>query len=156
VPSWVQAWTVPRSESADPAPDAKEIVDQIEARILSELFPPHRPVSRPDLLPTKTTLGLAYVLQGSACVVTRVLVGGPAFLSRKIAEGDHLVAVNGVPLVDVHGALDDSSIVSMLTGDDISGTECRVDIKGAESGVVQPIVLTRMANDILAHKVRRA
>jgi len=132
-------------------------VDQIEAHILSELFPPERPVSRPKLLPTQTTLGLAYVLKENDClhVITQVLVGGPAFLSRKVSEGDHLLAVNGVPLLGLYGALEDSRIVNMLTGDDVSGTKCSIDIKGAESGVVERVVLTRMPNDILVHKVGR-
>ena len=132
----------------------QELVEEIEASVLrSELLPSYLPVCAPELLPTVTTLGLAY---DNECVVTRVLIGGPAFLSRTLVEGDTLVAVNGVLLRGIHGALDDGAIIKLLIGDDVPGTECQVEYKSSASGRNESVILRRMDNNTLAHKVHSA
>ena len=131
-----------RVTAALEASRCQELVDELEASVLrSELLPPYQPVLAPKLLSTVTTLGLAY---DNECVVTRVLIGGPAFLSRTIVEGDTLVAVNGVLLRGIHGALDEGAIIKLLIGDDVPGTECQVEYKSSASGRNASVVLRRM------------
>ena len=77
---------------------------------------------------------------------------GPAFLSHKISEGDALLGVNDVPLAASHGKIDDAQIVQLLLGDDTPGSQCRVEFRSAATGIEETVVLTRMCNDLLAHK----
>ena len=100
----------------------------IEVTVKKERIVPHLPVVAPDVvLPTATTLGLGY---DNSCVVSRVLAGGPAFLSGKIVEGDTLLAINGVSLTGIYGSmLDEDAIVKLLVGDDIPGSECQVCVR---------------------------
>jgi predicted metalloprotease with PDZ domain len=110
---------------------------------------PALPVTSSETLPAATTLGMAY---DDSCVVSRVLIGGPAFLSGKIAEGDTLLAINGVSLTGIYGSLDEDAIVKLLVGDDIPGSECQVCFEKAVTGFNETVCLKRMPNDLLAHK----
>ena len=134
-----------RLESAN----TSQILAMIEASVRQELLPQYTPVVAPEILPTATTLGLAY---DDSCIVTGVLIGGPAFLSRRIAVGDMILAVNEVSLTGIHGVLDEAAIMKLVTGDDIPGTECLVKYHSAASGLEETVVLTRMPNNVLAHK----
>ena len=100
----------------------RELVKTISTSVQQELCVAHGVVCLPSLLPTSTTLGLVY---DQSCRVSRVLVGGPAFLSGKIHEGDILVAINGIALI----GLEQGVHLALLKGeDDIPGSECRVEV----------------------------
>ena len=77
---------------------------------------------------------------------------GPAFLSHRISEGDTLLGVNDVALTATHGKIDDAQIVQLMKGDDIPGSQCRVEFRSAATGMEETVMLTRMCNDLLAHK----
>ena len=107
--------------------DVAKLLDKIEASVEKDLMAPALPVTSSETLPAATTLGMAY---DDSCVVSRVLIGGPAFLSGKIAEGDTLLAINGVSLTGIYGSmLDEDAIVKLLVGDDIPGSECQVCVR---------------------------
>jgi len=127
--------------------DAVKLLDQIRACTEQELMAPELPIVSPMILLTATTLGMAY---DDSCVVTGILIGGPAFLSGKISAGDTLLAINGVSLTGIHGKLGEDEIIQLLTGDDIPGSECQVCIERA--GFKETVCLKRMKNDLLAHK----
>jgi len=142
--------------------DVAKLLDKIEASVKRDLMAPALPVTKPEISyyqtsggscqqikPTTTTLGMAY---DDSCVVSRVLIGGPAFLSGKIAEGDTLLAINGVSLTGIYGSLDEDAIVKLLVGDDIPGSECQVCFEKAVTGFNETVCLKRMPNDLLAHK----
>ena len=126
----------------------QELITAIETSAARSLIPPQSPVALPELQTTATTLGLAY---NSSRVVTRVLIGGPAFLCGAIAEGDMLEAINGVAL-GMQGEREGEDVATMLTGSDEPGSQCHVSFKSLASGHTQTVVLTRMANDAFAHK----
>ena len=129
--------------------DVAKLLDKIEASVEKDLMAPALPVTSSETLPAATTLGMAY---DDSCVVSRVLIGGPAFLSGKIAEGDTLLAINGVSLTGIYGSLDEDAIVKLLVGDDIPGSECQVCFEKAVTGFNETVCLKRMPNDLLAHK----
>ena len=54
----------------------QRLVDRIEALIHSDLIPPLLPVTQPELLPSATTLGLAFAWKDKEFIITRVLIGG--------------------------------------------------------------------------------
>jgi len=100
----------------------RELVKTISRSVQQDLCVAHGVVCLPSLLPTSTTLGLVY---DQSCRVSCVLVGGPAFLSGKIHEGDILVAINGIALI----GLEQGVVLALLKGeDDIPGSKCRVEV----------------------------
>ena len=111
----------------------QELITAIETSAARSLIPPQSPVALPELQTTATTLGLAY---NSSRVVTRVLIGGPAFLCGAIAEGDMLEAINGVAL-GMQGEREGEDVATMLTGSDEPGSQCHVSFKSLASGHTQ-------------------
>ena len=105
----------------------------------------HATVTAPNLLKTRTTLGLVY---SEGCEVTRVLIGGPAFRSGQISEGDTLVSIEGRALT----GLDQRAALALIVGNDEPGSKCVIEVKEKISGIVKRVVLERIANDLLAHK----
>jgi hypothetical protein len=105
----------------------------------------HATVTAPNLLKTRTTLGLVY---SEGCEVTRVLIGGPAFRSGQISEGDTLVSIEGRALT----GLDQQAALALIVGNDEPGSQCVIEVKEKTSGIVKRVVLERIANDLLAHK----
>ena len=111
----------------------------------SDLILARRPVARAQLLPTKTTLGMAF--DSASFKITRVLIGGPAHSSGLISEGDTLVSIDGVRLRD-RG----EDVARLLTGSDEPGSACVVVVKKGKSSETQSASLLRVDNAILAHK----
>ena len=54
----------------------QRLVDRIEALVHADLVPPLLPVTKPELLPSKATLGLAFAWKDTDYIITRVLIGG--------------------------------------------------------------------------------
>ena len=120
-------------------------VDSVVKMLAMEVIPPRKAVRPAESLLTKTTMGLA--LDPESFRVTRVLIGGPAYMSGKIAEGDVLISIDGLRLGDQR-----EDVTKLITGSDEPGSKCVVEVKGAKTSRTESITLQRMANDIFAHK----
>jgi hypothetical protein len=122
-----------------------DAVDSVAKMLAMDVIPARKAVRPAELLPTKTTMGLA--LDPESLKVTRVLIGGPAYLSGKIAEGDVLISIDGLRLGNQR-----EDVTKLITGSDEPGSKCVVEVKGAKTSRTESITLQRMANDIFAHK----
>ena len=66
----------PITESAAGHAGSQRLVDRLEALVHSDLIPPLLPVTKPELLPSTATLGLAFAWKDTEYIITRVLIGG--------------------------------------------------------------------------------
>jgi hypothetical protein len=105
-------------------------------------------VAGSELLTTNSTIGLAF--DSASLVVTRVLIGGPAFETQQIFEGDTLVSIDGVLLKGQQGSSEKTS--ALIKGTDVPGSECKVQVKRKDSTQTQTVVLVRQADSLLGHK----
>jgi len=92
-----------------------------------------------------TTVGITF--DDKTAVISNVLVGGPAFNSKKIFKGDRIVSIDGDS--DVAG-----QIIPKLKGIDIAGSIVTLGLLRASNGQVEEIKLRRMANTQIADKRR--
>ena len=82
-----------QAASADPVRvKCEELIHRIEARVNAEIWAGHLPVIEAQLLTNKTSIGMNL---DADCIVTRVLIGGPAFNSGEIEQGDVLLSIDG-------------------------------------------------------------
>jgi predicted nucleic acid-binding Zn-ribbon protein len=91
----------------------------------------------------RTTVGIAF--DDKSCVITNVLVGGPAFNSNKVFKGDKIVSVDSVPVVG-------GDIIPRLEGSDDPGSVVMIGLQRKDSNIVEELKLRRMDNKQIADK----
>jgi len=94
-----------------------------------------------------TTLGISFENEQGFMVIKHILVGGPAFYSKRIDKEDCLIAIDGQKV----GTSCDL-VVEALLGSNIAGSRVKLAVQKATSGVVEEVVLERVANLHLAHR----
>ena len=125
----------------------KRLVQEVNQRLHpNSLWAPHFPVVEPKMLKSTSTIGLNLNPENK---VSRVLIGGPAFNSEKIQEGDVLLAIDGEVL---KGHKKDAA--SLILGNDSVGSSCVLTIQKVKTGVVEQVTVERAANNVLEHKRR--
>lgn len=94
------------------------------------------------------TLGFSYVeTPGKPTVVSHVLTGGPAFKSKRVQRGDHIMLVDGA---EVSG----DSMTEALKGSNKPGSKVRLTIKKKDSGKIEIVELVRTLTATIADKRR--
>jgi predicted nucleic acid-binding Zn-ribbon protein len=91
----------------------------------------------------RTTVGIAF--DDRTCVITNVLVGGPAFNSKKVFKGDKIVSVDSVPVVG-------GDVIPRLKGSDVPGSVVTIGLQRKDSNSVDEVKLRRMDNTQIADK----
>jgi chromosome segregation ATPase len=91
----------------------------------------------------QTTVGIAF--DGKTCVIENVLVGGPAFNSKKVFKGDKIVSIDSVPV-------EGKDIIPRLKGSDAPGSVVVVGLQKRHSSNVEQVKLRRMENTQIADK----
>jgi predicted nucleic acid-binding Zn-ribbon protein len=91
----------------------------------------------------RTTVGIAF--DDRTCVITNVLVGGPAFNSKKVFKGDKIVSVDSVPVVG-------GDVIPSLKGSDVPGSVVTIGLQRKDSKSVDEVKLRRMDNTQIADK----
>jgi hypothetical protein len=125
---------------------ALELVELLALAVKAQVLATHEAiVPASELLTTNSTIGLAF--DSASLIVTRVLIGGPAFETQQIFEGDTLVSIDGVLL---QGGSEKTS--ALIKGTDVPGSECTVQVKRKDSTQTQTVVLVRLADRLLGHK----
>ena len=92
-----------------------------------------------------TTVGISF--DDKSGVVSNILVGGPAFNSKKVFKSDIICSVDGN---DVNGNA--REILALLKGVDLPGSSVTIGFKRASSGEIEEVLLRRMANTQIADK----
>ena len=128
---------------------ALELVELLALAIKAEVLATHEAIvagsELMSIASTNSTIGLAF--DSASLIVTRVLIGGPAFETQQIFEGDTLVSIDGVSL---QGSPEKTS--ALIKGTDVPGSECRVQVRKKDSTQTQTVVLFRQADTLLGHK----
>ena len=94
------------------------------------------------------TLGFSYVeATGKPTVVSHVLIGGPAFKSKRVHKGDYIMLVDGA---EVAG----ESMTEALKGSNKPGSKVRLTIKKKDSGKIEIVELVRTLTATIADKRR--
>jgi len=91
----------------------------------------------------RTTVGIAF--DDKSCVITNVLVGGPAFKSKQVFKGDKIVSVDSVPVTG-------GDIIPKLMGSDAPGSVVTIGLQRKDSKSVDQVKLRRMDNTQIADK----
>jgi C-terminal processing protease CtpA/Prc len=78
--------------------------------------------------------------------ILNLMVGGPAFNSKKISKGDEVCAIDGV------NNLKGPQITAALKGSNIAGTKVTLTIKRRLTGEVEDVPLTRVLTASIADK----
>ena len=91
----------------------------------------------------RTTVGIA--VDDKTCVITNVLVGGPAFNSKRVFKGDKIVSIDSVPVVG-------GEIIPRLKGTDAPGSVVTIGLQRKDSKSVDEVKLRRMENTQIADK----
>jgi hypothetical protein len=124
-------------------PKCLELLRTIKELMTGDLLASHRPVIH-DSEMRGTTIGMNLTTANGRCIVNNVLVGGPAFNSQKISEGDTLVSIDGEK-IETH------TLKPLLKGDDVVGSACLVTVKKTD-GAVETVTVQRMDLALLMHK----
>jgi predicted metalloprotease with PDZ domain len=103
----------------------------------------NRIVSQPHT--DSTTIGVAFDEKLGDFTIDNVLVGGPAFKSRKIEKGDVMVAIDGQ-------AVNSSTIIAALQGAPRSSVTLTLQKRG--TGRVEEITLERMSTSLITDNRR--
>ena len=93
-----------------------------------------------------TTIGIAF--DDKSCVISNVLVGGPAFNSKQVFKGDKIVSIDGDP---VRGG----DIIPKLKGSDVPGSVVIMELSRKDKDgkiILVEVKLRRMANSQIADK----
>jgi C-terminal processing protease CtpA/Prc len=80
----------------------------------------------------RATVGIAF--DDKSCVITNVLVGGPAFNSKKVFKGDKIVSVDSDPVVG-------GDVVPRLEGSDDPGSVVMIGLQKNDSNIVEELNL---------------
>ena len=91
---------------------------------------------------TKSTVGIML----NDCTVENLVVGGPAFISRKISNGDTIRCIDSV-------AVNADNILQHLVGSDVPGTDVLLDVE-KKGGGRKEVKLKRMAVALIAPKLQ--
>jgi C-terminal processing protease CtpA/Prc len=91
----------------------------------------------------RTTVGIAF--DDKTCVIANVLVGGPAFKSKRVFKGDKIVSIDSVPVVG-------GEIIPRLKGTDAPGSVVTIGLQRKDSKSVDEVKLRRMENTQIADK----
>ena len=90
-----------------------------------------------------TTVGLMFDEKGGSIHVDYVMVGGPAFKSKKMAKDDIILSIDGKKVTG-------NGIVKALQGP--ANTTVTLEVKSASTGQVDEVVLERMLTALIADK----
>jgi hypothetical protein len=121
---------------------AIELTNRTKDELSRDLLASPESVTKLSGTTTRTSVGISY--EEKTGVVTQVLVGGPAFNSRKVAKGDTIVGIDG-------HSVDGKSIFDRLIGSDKPGSVVVLSLKKA-SGTVENVRLQRKLSSLLGDK----
>lgn len=93
----------------------------------------------------KSTCGLGFhEAPAGHCVVDTVVTGGPAFNSREFAQGDVIVAIDGVPV-------DNNNIHALMRGCDVVGSMVEVRLaRDGDPNQIKQVKLARADSEMFA------
>ena len=108
---------------------AIHLCQQTKEYVTADLLVGHETFTRPHPRANATTVGMSF--EESTGMVTGVMVGGPAFNSKKVHKGDVIVAVDGQDLTGCTGPY----ILTLLKGSDKPGSVVELTLKRTSVGV---------------------
>ena len=91
-------------------------------------------------------VGISFEESHGIMTILNLMVGGPAFNSKKIRKGDQVLAIDGV--CNLKG----EHISAALKGSNVAGTKLTLTVKSRLTGQQEDVALTRVLTASIADK----
>jgi len=114
----------------------------IRNRVLDSVFKAETTVLSESISSFKSTVGIMFTSHGE---VENLMVGGPAYLSRKVLRGDFIIEVDGKPVYSWN-------LSSAIIGDDLPGSILTLKLRRGENSFT--VTLKRISTAEVVH-IRR-